>query len=404
LPEAKNSGIIVLNPPGGTSALVSGILDSFRPMANRYDEDDLFKHTSMTFGEHLEELRVSLFKAVLAIVIGFGIGLCFGGYVVQLIQAPLERALAKYNSDEALEYFNAHVPPELQDNPEAKTLIFQEKLLPEVRFVAPGEMLSELKKKFPQDFSGKELTIVPPKTAPDKPEPEKAGQDKAIGDKGLKREDMIQVFFWRPMSEDERGKLEAFNVQEPFMIYIKAAFVSGVVMSSPVAFYFLWSFVAAGLYPHEKKYVHLFLPISIGLFFCGAALAFVFVFPPVLGFFFGVSKSLGYTMRPRISEWMSFVLLLPLGFGISFQLPLVMLFLERIHVFTTDVYLSKWRIAVLIMAIASMVLSPGGDPYSMMMMLIPLIGLYFGGILLCKWLPSNRTPATSEAKEYASVD
>ena len=174
------------------------------------------------------------------------------------------------------------------------------------------------------------------------------------------------------------------------MIYIKAAFLFGAIISSPLVFYFLWQFVAAGLYPHEKRYVHVFLPFSIGLFLCGAMLAFFFVFPPVLNFFFGITKSMGQGLRPRISEWLSFVLMLPLGFGVSFQLPLIMLFLQRIGIFSVESYLSKWRIAVLLMAIASMVLSPGGDPYSMLMMLVPLIALYFGGIALCKWLPPNR--------------
>jgi sec-independent protein translocase protein TatC len=118
-------------------------------------------------------------------------------------------------------------------------------------------------------------------------------------------------------------------------------------------------------------------------------MAFFLVFPPVLNFFLGIGKALGTDMRPRLSEWLGFVLLLPLGFGISFQLPLVMLFLERIGVFTVSVYLSKWRLAVLVIAIVAMVLSPGGDPYSMMFMLAPLVALYFSGVALCKWMPRH---------------
>ena len=163
---------------------------------------------------------------------------------------------------------------------------------------------------------------------------------------------MIRVQLWHPIEEDERLRLTSFSGQEPFMIWIKAAFVTGAVIASPVVFYFLWSFVAAGLYPHEKRYVHMFLPFSLGLFLAGAALAFFFVFPPVLDFFFSFNKSLGIDPEPRISEWLSFVLLMPLGFGVSFQLPLVMLFLERIGIFDVQVYLSKWRIAVLVMAVA----------------------------------------------------
>jgi sec-independent protein translocase protein TatC len=94
---------------------------------------------------------------------------------------------------------------------------------------------------------------------------------------------------------------------------------------------------------------------------------------------------------PRISEWMSFVLLLPLGFGISFQLPLVMLIAERIGVVSVATYVDKWRIAVLAIFVIAMVLTPA-DPISMLLMAIPLTVLYFGGILMCKYLPKRRSP------------
>ena len=355
-------------------------------MVDSRDEDDLFKHTAMTFGEHLEELRSCLLKAVLSLTVGFGIGLWFAPTIVQWIQSPLEIALREFYSKEAEEYLDTHLPPELRSDTSIRKLVTDEGLIPQETFLVPGELLKQLQQKYPQAvIDGVELPT---------------------GDaaKQLSKDDLIRVFLWRPLSEDDRLKVESFNVQESFMIYIKAAFLAGAILSSPFAFYFLWSFVAAGLYPHEKKYIHLFLPVSVGLFLCGAALAFFFVFPPVLNFFFGITKSMNQGIRPRISEWLSFVLMLPLGFGISFQLPLVMLFLERIRIFTVAMYVQKWRIAVLLMAVASMVLSPGGDPYSMLMMLVPLILLYFGGIWLCKALPSSREASPVEVEAYAGVD
>ena len=116
------------------------------------------------------------------------------------------------------------------------------------------------------------------------------------------------------------------------MIWVKAALITGAIIASPWIFWQVWSFVAAGLYPHEKNYVYFFLPVSLGLFFAGAALAFFYVFEPVLDFLFGFNRMMNIDPDPRISEWMSFVLMLPLGFGISFQLPLVMLILERIGI------------------------------------------------------------------------
>ncbi|MEX2112954.1 MAG: twin-arginine translocase subunit TatC [Pirellulales bacterium] len=381
-------------------------------MAQHDNEDDLFKHTAMSFGEHLEELRSALFKAVICLVIGFAIGLAFGSYIVDWVQAPLRAALEAFYQKEAIEYVNARVPADLQDNEVIKDLVYKDGLLPEDRYISTVEILNALQQRYPGAFSEVELKPRANKAQPAEaagPVSSGAGNSNAAGGNKLRefsKDDMIRLRIWRPMAEDERMTLDAIGVPEPFIIYMKASFLFGALISAPFVFYFLWQFVAAGLYPHEKRYIHLFLPVSVILFLSGAALAFFFVFPPVLGYFFWIAESLGVQMRPRLSEWLSFVLLLPLGFGVAFQLPLLMLFLERIHVFNTQIYLSKWRIAVLLMAVAAMVLSPGGDPYSMLMMLVPLVGLYFAGIALCKWLPagSSRPNTKTDVKRYAEVD
>jgi sec-independent protein translocase protein TatC len=191
--------------------------------------------------------------------------------------------------------------------------------------------------------------------------------------------------------DDPRLRVVGLSVQEPFSVYIKAAFVVGAVIASPFVFYYLWNFVAVGLYPHEKKYVHLFLPISLGLFLAGVALAFFVVFRYVLAFLFQFYEWMGIDPDPRITDWLSFVLILPLGFGISFQLPLVMLFLERIGVFTVAAYMGQWRMAVLVIFVIAMILTPS-DPYSMLLMAVPLTVLYFGGVAMCRFMP-RRAPS-----------
>jgi len=359
-------------------------------MAKKIDEDDLFQHTSMTFGEHLEELRAALFKAVISIAIGFAIGLWFAPTIVQWIQSPLEIALDEYYKQEAEDFIAQRLPPELRSDETARSRVREQGLIPQEAFIDPRQVMKEMGLSPAGAPKANPAPDSPPPADATKTAEEAKATDDAHSASRAAQDRLVRVFVWHPLSDDERMKLRIFNPQESFIIYIKAAFLAGAILASPFAFYFLWSFVAAGLYPHEKKYIHTFLPASVGLFIAGASLAFFFVFPPVLNFFFSITKSMGQGIEPRISEWLSFVLLLPLGFGIAFQLPLVMLFLERIRLFTVKAYLSKWRVAVLLMAIASMVLSPGGDPYSMMMMLVPLIGLYFGGIALCHWFPSNR--------------
>ncbi len=192
-----------------------------------------------------------------------------------------------------------------------------------------------------------------------------------------------EITVWKPVDIN----VQALSVHEPFMIYIKAALIVGFILASPWVFYQIWTFVAAGLYPHERHFVYRLLPASIGLFLAGAALAFFFVFEPVLDFLFQFNRTMGISAEPRITDWLTFVLLLPVGFGVSFQLPLVMLFLERIGIMTVESYLSRWRIAVLVIFILSMLLTPA-DPISMLLMAIPLTALYFGGIGLCKVFPA----------------
>lgn len=347
-------------------------------MAKQYDED-LFESTKMTFGEHLEELRAALFKSLIAIVVGFLVGLLVGRYVVVWIQGPLEEALTEYYRGideekrvelvERLEAQGAPIPAFLQreQGEGAETDLQFEEV-----FVDPQELLAELRRAYPD---------LVPKDANGKP----AGTAKGTSPR------LLRIVIARAGSDQERTQTKSLSVHEPFIIYVKAALLTGAILSSPLVFFFIWQFVAAGLYPHERQYVYIFMPFSLGLFLAGAALAFFVVFRYVLAFLFSFNSWLGIDPDPRISEWLGFVIMLPLGFGISFQLPLVMLFLERIGIFSVEAYMSKWRVAVLVVAVLSMVLTPA-DPTSMILMEVPLTALYFGGILLCKLMPRRTSP------------
>jgi sec-independent protein translocase protein TatC len=329
-------------------------------------DEDLFEDTTMTFGEHLEELRGALFKALAGLVIGTLLGMLVGNYVVDLIKAPMESALERYyrkNAEEEYAKFEEHQKAEglpiEYSNEQIKTILDRGDLLYEVRYIHPQFLRSAL------------------------------GLPAANLPESLTAETLVPILEWHKISSDKRIHLSAFGASEAFSIWLKASLIVGALLSSPWVFYHIWAFVAAGLYPHERKYVHVFLPFSLGLFLLGAATAYIFVFKPVLDFLFGFNHWMQIDPDPRISEWLSFVLMLPLGFGISFQLPLVMLFLERIGVFDVTGYLQKWRLAVLVIFILSAVLTPA-DPYSLLLMALPLCVLYFGGIGLCRMMPRRK--------------
>ncbi len=350
----------------------------------QYDQD-LFKDTTMTFGEHLEELRMSLFKALVGLVLGFVFGLVVGQRVVDFLQQPLREALTDFHERRSVEAAGKKIGQlqeagyDLPDEGESiEKLVGERGLTFEEVYINPRELARQLAR------SGVAVEIHSP------PQPSQAaGQPKAESGAHDPGKDLVPIFLWH--RAEESVKVTNLAPHETFTIFVKAAFVVGLVVSSPWVFYQIWSFVAAGLYPHEKRYVHVFLPFSIGLFLAGASLAFFFVFKPVLQFLFMFNRNMNIDPDMRISDWLNFVLVLPLGFGIAFQLPLVMLFLERIGIFDVPAYLSRWRMAVVVIAILSMLLTPA-DPTSMLLMAVPLTGLYFGGVALCWLMPRASSP------------
>jgi sec-independent protein translocase protein TatC len=348
------------------------------PVSREYNED-LFESTKMTFGEHLEELRRALFKALAALVVCTLVGFYFAQDLVDYVQRPLRAALAEYYQGLAKQEYleelqrqrdsGVDVPDDLETAAERYA---EQGKVPKTVFVDPREWLNALDKVFPGAVNPDAIENTPVESVPN-------------------ADQLIPLTLYQSLEEDTRLSTIALSMQEPFIIYMKAALLIGVVLSSPFVFYFIWSFVAAGLYPHEKRYVHIFLPFSVGLFLTGALLAFFVVFQFVLTFLLSFYSWMGISPYPRITDWLNLVLVLPIGFGIGFQLPLVMLFLERIGIFSVKTYQEKWRISVLIISILSMVLTPA-DYQSMLFMFGSLTILYFGGILLCRLMPRRRTP------------
>lgn len=328
----------------------------------------------MSFGEHLEELRGVLIRSLLALAVGVAIGFMppVGKFVVRSVQAPLRAGLKEFRTNQIEAEYREYV----ETNPgadEAELAGLAERLerglVPKVHWVDAAAFSETLSR----------LGFQPPAEVP------------AATEDGL-----MPVTLFTSIDNDPRTRAMGTGVQDAFMVYVKAALLIGVVLSSPVVFYYLWSFVASGLYKEERKYVYVFAPFSLGLFLLGAAVAFFLALGFVLDTLFWFYGFLDIDPTPRIGEWLNFALLLPVGFGAGFQLPLVMLFLQRIGVFTTEQYVKSWKMGVLVITIAAMVLTPQ-DWQSMVLLGLPMIVLYFVGIGLCRYLPSRETPTGAAA-------
>jgi sec-independent protein translocase protein TatC len=160
-------------------------------------------------------------------------------------------------------------------------------------------------------------------------------------------------------------------------------------------FYQLWAFIAAGLYPHEKKYVHRYLPMSLGLFIAGVLLCQFMVIPNAIRALLWFNEWLELEPDLRLNEWLGFAILLPLVFGLSFQTPLIMLFLGKVGIMDADSFRRKRRIAWFVIAIFAAIVTPS-DPWSMILLMIPMWGLYELGILMVAYSAPPPEPAEEE--------
>jgi sec-independent protein translocase protein TatC len=198
--------------------------------------------------------------------------------------------------------------------------------------------------------------------------------------------------------------LRTLGPTEAMMVYFKTALVCGVVLGSPWIFWQLWAFVAAGLYPHEKRLVHVHLPFAVGLFLGGVLFCQFLVMPRAVAALLAFNEWLGFQPDLRLSEWVSFAVLMPVVFGVAFQTPLVMRLLERLGILTVADYREHRRMAWFVMAVAAAVITPSLDAVNLLFLWVPMGLLYELGILLCRLAPRERVESPAlDAGELVEV-
>jgi sec-independent protein translocase protein TatC len=354
------------------------------PRTNQHtDPDDFFAETRMSFGEHIEDLRTHLIRALTGFFVGMVIALIFAQWVFHFITKPVE--------DQLMVFYNRRVEKKMEELKDRNADALRLNESKEV----PVQMRASDLKGFLERLGFRPAPGVAAEVADD---------------------DWIDVPFrikpleWTfAMHEAQRviGRpplLSTLNVMEAFMVYFKIAALTGLVISSPWVFWQLWAFVAAGLYPQEKRLVHYYLPVSLTLFLAGVLLCEFMVIPKAINALLWFNEWLGLEPDLRLSEWLSFALILPLVFGIAFQTPMVMLFLAKIGIFDADSFRRKRRVAWFTMAIVAAIITPI-DALSMLMLMVPMWALYELGILMVQYSvrPSEEDAETPAPEEMVEV-
>jgi sec-independent protein translocase protein TatC len=188
------------------------------------------------------------------------------------------------------------------------------------------------------------------------------------------------------------GTLVYTDPTEAFVLYIKIAAITGLLIASPAVMLQVWLFVAPGLYANEKKLAIPFVVMSSSFFIAGAAFSHYVVFPLTWQFFVSFTTDT-LTFMPRIEPTFSLYMKMILAFGLVFQMPTVVLFLARMGVVTWRFLWRNIKYAILIIFIIAAVVTPSADMVTQIAMAGPMILLYLLSIALAWMVGKKPEPA-----------
>ncbi len=207
--------------------------------------------------------------------------------------------------------------------------------------------------------------------------------------------DQLLALLQRPIS-DLDIKLVFIGVGEGFFAKIKISLYAGFVFSFPIIAWQIWRFVVPALYPQERRYALVLVPVTVLLFISGVVFAFFTVFPIAIKFLLTVAGEL----EPMISigYYLSFCMAFLLPFGIVFEMPVAAMFLTRIGIITPQLMANNRKYALLVMFVVGAVLTPGPDPVSQLLMATPMYLLYEVSIIVSRFVKAKKKKADDEAE------
>jgi sec-independent protein translocase protein TatC len=365
-------------------------------MGETNKKEDLFDST-MSLGDHLEELRMRMIRALLGLGIACAICMAFGRGIIRFMQGPYDDSTAKLQFDIDLEFQADLDQGTMTDGLRQELMKNGVTLSAEVKVKRQGYLFSRSRWLIDDGVENRycaKKEKVKVKKGKDKVK-EEEGQVKKEGDEvkeekedEVKKEEVrLNIYKLKP--------LQVIAVAAGFISYIKIGMIAGLLLSSPWVFYQLWMFVAAGLYPHEKRYVNIAAPFSAVLFVTGALFFLIVVAPLTLSFLVSFNQRiLDANSAFTFQYYISFISHLMLVFGLAFQTPTAIFFLNRTGLVSIAALNKSRKFVVLTIFIVAAMATPP-DVISQVTLAIPLYILFELGILL-SYISSRRRKSQEE--------
>lgn len=194
------------------------------------------------------------------------------------------------------------------------------------------------------------------------------------------------------------GQMIATDVAGAFLVPMKVTLMLAFVIALPYVLYQAWAFIAPGLYVHERRLVLPLIAASVLLFFTGMSFAYFVVFPTVFGFVNEFAPE-GVAVMTDIDKYLSFVLTTFLAFGMTFEVPVIVVVLVRVGIVTLEQLKEARRYVIVAAFVIAAIFTPP-DVLSQFLMAVPLILLYELGLIMASFIGrANHGPAISPPAE-----
>jgi len=194
-----------------------------------------------------------------------------------------------------------------------------------------------------------------------------------------------------------------FHIFEPaggIMLMVQIAALGGLVLAFGALVAEAWYFFSPALHPHERRYVYIIVPAAVFLFLAGVWF-FYYVSPQAFGFLMSFNTDMGAEPQLTLVAYLRFYMRLLVVFGLTFEMPLVMMFLARLGIVSARQLLKAWRYAVVLMMVVAAIVTPTPDPFNMALLAGPMILLYFlsVGLTFIAELPGGPKRRTQETED-----
>ena len=353
------------------------------------------------FLEHLEDLRVMITRVVLTLVISMVICFTFQKQLMEVLRRPVEQVW--------ITQLEAKLPQTAEQAPRPLDVAQWEKAK-SIEHAASG--LDPAQRESFYQACGDETLVFHAQSAGllraslALPEGKREGFLDALSISPDLKQQVLALVKTAPSPEvDNRGNLKLMSALKPtetFMLSMKLSFFAGIILAFPLLLMFVLQFILPGLHSNEKRVMWPSMAIGFGLFIGGVLFAYYGVLPRALTFFYEWSGNLGVSNDWRIGEYISFATQFTLLFGLSFELPVVVMVFVKLGMLTYETMSRTRSYAILAIFVTAAVLTPTPDVFTLLLMALPMILLYE----ICIWLAwldrrKNRVAEEQEARERA---